>query len=73
MKYSKLESEFAGDEDLEHTPAVRRYQCLNFLTSPWFIAAVAFSVGILAAFGGLKLFENIGKRDTDWLSEFSAV
>ena len=68
-KYSKLETESNGHEDLGHTPEVRRRRSPNLFTSLWFTTAVAFCVGILATFGGIRLCENIGKRDKDWLSE----
>lgn len=68
-KYSKLETGLPGEEDFEYTPKVRRRRLPNPLTSLWFTTAVAFCVGILTTFGGIRLCEGVGKRDTDWLSE----
>lgn len=68
-KYSKLETSFNGQEDLECKPEARRRRSLNLVDSLWFTTAVAFCVGILATFGATRLREHFGKHDTDWLSK----
>ena len=68
-KYSQLEAELADDEDVGRTSKVQLRRFSHILTSPSLITAIAFCIGVLAAFGSIRLFENIGKRDTDWLSE----
>ena len=68
-KYSKLETNFNGQEDFEHTPEVRRRRSPNLFNSLRFTTAVAFCVGILATFGAIRLRESIEKHDTDWLSK----
>lgn len=68
-KYSQLEAKLTGHEDFGCHPKVRLRRFQHTFTSPCFTIALAFCVGVLAAFGGIRLFENVGKRDTDWLSE----
>ena len=70
-KYSQLEAEPTeaeptDDETVGCTSEVHLRRCPHF---PSLATAVAFCAGVLVAFGSIRLFENIGKRDTDWLSE----
>jgi hypothetical protein len=67
-KYSKLETEFTDSEDSGHTSVVRRRRSSDLFNSLWFVITVAFCVGVLATFGGIRLRGSIGKSDTDWLS-----
>ena len=68
-KYSKLEPKFTDDEDVEYTSKVQFRRSPHILTLPSLNTAVAFCVGVLVALGSIRLFENMGKRETDWLSE----
>lgn len=68
-KSSQLEAELADDEDVGCTSKIQLRRFSHILTSPSLITAVAFCIGVLAGFGSIRLFGNIGKRDTDWLSE----
>lgn len=68
-RYSKLETNDVGEEDCEQVPGTRRRQLPDFITSLWFAYLVGFCFGILAMFEGIRLRENIGKRELDWLSE----
>ena len=69
-KYSKVETNFDGEEDFEYTPEVRLRRPLNRFNSLWLATTVAFCVGILATFGAIRLRENIRNHDTDWLSKW---
>lgn len=68
-KYSKLEGESLRDEEFEYIPKARRYQHPSIFTSLWLIAAAAFLIGLLIAFGSGWLFRNVGKHDMAWLSK----
>ena len=70
-RYSQLEAKLADDENVEYTSDVQLRRSPHFFTSPSLSTAVAFCAGVLVALGSIRLFQNIGKRDTDWLSESS--
>lgn len=73
-EYSKLEAHASVEREFEYTRTTRRRRLFGSL---WFIAIVAFCAGIFATIGLDKLYSSMTisptKRETDWLSKFSAM
>lgn len=68
-RYSKLETNSTGDDDLDFQSDMGRRHRSEKSNSLWLTTAVAFLLGIVVTLATINVWNHIGKRDTDWLSK----